>query len=58
MKKNGVLPSAIHFASCGAHGMTAGRNIWGAENPGKMVAALKAVIHGGESPEIAAKLLD
>jgi class I fructose-bisphosphate aldolase len=38
--------------------MTAGRNIWQAADPGKMVAALKAVIHGGDSPEVAAKLLD
>jgi len=38
--------------------MTAGRNIWQADDPGKMVAALKAVIHGGDSPEVAAKLLD
>jgi class I fructose-bisphosphate aldolase len=53
-----VLKQAASVIEAGAHGMTAGRNIWGAEDPGKMVAALKAIIHGGESPEIAAKLLD
>jgi len=53
-----VLKQAASVIEAGAHGMTAGRNIWGAENPGKMVAALKATIHGGDSPEIAAKLLD
>ena len=53
-----VLKQAASVIEAGAHGMTAGRNIWGAENPGKMVAALKAIIHGGDSPEIAAKLLD
>jgi len=53
-----VLKQAASVVEAGAHGMTAGRNIWQAEDPGKMVAALKAVIHGGDSPEIAAKLLD
>jgi len=53
-----VLKQAASVIEAGAHGMTAGRNIWGAEDPAKMVLALKAIIHGGESPEIAAKLLD
>ena len=53
-----VLKQAASVVEAGAHGMTAGRNIWQAPDPGKMVAALKAIIHGGESPEVAAKLLD
>ena len=46
-----VLKQATSVVEAGAHGMTAGRNIWQAPDPGKMVAALKAVIHGGDSPE-------
>jgi class I fructose-bisphosphate aldolase len=53
-----VLKQAASVVEAGAHGMTAGRNIWQAPDPGKMVAALKAIIHGGDSPEVAAKLLD
>jgi len=53
-----VLKQAASVVEAGAHGMTAGRNIWQAPDPGKMVAALKAVIHGGDTPEVAAKLLD
>ena len=45
-----VLKQAASVVEAGAHGMTAGRNIWGAEDPGKMVAALKAVIHGERQP--------
>ena len=53
-----AIKQAASVVEAGAHGMTAGRNIWQAPDPGKMVAALKAVIHGGESPDVAAKLLD
>ncbi|OBB33544.1 fructose-bisphosphate aldolase [Mycolicibacterium peregrinum] len=53
-----VLKQAASVVEAGGHGMTCGRNIWQAENPAKMVSALKAVIHGGESPEVAAKILD
>ncbi|MGB8384560.1 MAG: hypothetical protein WCG47_25530 [Dermatophilaceae bacterium] len=53
-----VLTQAASVVDAGAHGMTCGRNIWQAADPGKMVEALKAVIHGGDSPEVAAKLLD
>jgi class I fructose-bisphosphate aldolase len=52
-----VLKQAASVVEAGGHGMTCGRNVWQAENPGRMVAALKAVIHGGDSPEVAAKLL-
>jgi class I fructose-bisphosphate aldolase len=53
-----VLKQAASVVEAGAHGMTAGRNIWQAPDPAKMVNALKAVIHGGDSPDVAAKLLD
>jgi class I fructose-bisphosphate aldolase len=53
-----VLKQAASVVEAGGHGMTAGRNIWQAPEPGKMVSALKAVIHGGDSPDVAAKLLD
>ena len=53
-----VLKQAASVVEAGGHGMTCGRNVWQAEHPGRMVAALKAVIHGGDSPEVAAKLLD
>jgi fructose-bisphosphate aldolase, class I len=53
-----VLKQAASVVEAGGHGMTAGRNIWQAPDPGKMVSALKAVIHGGDSPDVAAKLLD
>ncbi|OKH67652.1 fructose-bisphosphate aldolase [Mycobacterium sp. SWH-M5] len=53
-----VLKQAASVIEAGGHGMTAGRNIWQAKDPAKMVNALRAVIHGGDTPEVAAKLLD
>jgi class I fructose-bisphosphate aldolase len=52
-----VLRQAASVVEAGGHGVTSGRNVWGAADPGKMVRALRAVVHEGESPEIAAKLL-
>lgn len=52
-----VLEQAAAVVEAGGHGMTCGRNVWQAEHPGRMVAALKAVIHGGASPAEAEKLL-
>ncbi|UNX55389.1 hypothetical protein MF406_03725 [Georgenia sp. TF02-10] len=52
-----VLEQAAAVVEAGGRGMTCGRNVWQAQHPGKMVAALKAVIHGGETPSEAAKLL-
>lgn len=52
-----VLQQAASVVAAGGHGVTAGRNIWGAADPGKMIAALRAVVHEGERPEVAAKLL-
>ena len=53
-----VLRQAASVIEAGGHGVTTGRNVWGAADPGKMVTALRAVVHDGERPEIAAKLLD
>ncbi|MBP8918302.1 MAG: hypothetical protein KBG85_01200 [Micropruina sp.] len=52
-----VLNQAAAVMDAGGAGMTAGRNIWGADDPGAMVHALKAVIHDGADPGEAAKLL-
>ena len=48
---------AAAVVEAGGHGMTAGRNVWGAQDPAKMVRALKAVIHDGVSPADAEKIL-
>ncbi len=53
-----VLNQAAAVMDAGGAGMTAGRNIWGAPDPTKMVLALKAVIHGGMNPGEALKILD
>lgn len=52
-----VLEQAAAVMEAGGVGMTCGRNIWKAEDPGAMVHALKAVVHDGASPTEAAKLL-
>ncbi|MFT4296136.1 MAG: hypothetical protein QM582_12070, partial [Micropruina sp.] len=53
-----VLNQAAAVMDAGAAGMTTGRNIWGAEDPAKMVRALKAIVHEGATVDAAAKLLD
>lgn len=52
-----VLNQAAAVMDAGGAGMTAGRNIWGADDPAGMVRALKAVIHDGANPGDALKLL-
>lgn len=52
-----VLEQAAAVIAAGGRGMTCGRNIWSAADPGRMVLALKAVIHDGQSPSDALKLL-
>lgn len=52
-----ALRQAASVVEAGGYGVTAGRNVWGAADPGKMVSALRAVVHDGERPETAAKLL-
>lgn len=52
-----VLEQAAAVMEAGGVGMTCGRNIWKAEDPAKMVRALKAVVHEGQTPSEAVKLL-
>ncbi len=52
-----VLEQAAAVIEAGGHGMTCGRNVWQAEDPRKMVEALRSVIHDGASPSEAEKLL-
>ena len=51
-----VLEQAAAVIEAGGHGVTAGRNVWQAPDPGLMVRALKAVIHEGATPAEAEKL--
>jgi class I fructose-bisphosphate aldolase/fructose-bisphosphate aldolase/2-amino-3,7-dideoxy-D-threo-hept-6-ulosonate synthase len=52
------LLQGIHDAiSAGAIGIAIGRNIWNRERPGRMVAALGEIIHGGGSVEAAMREL-
>ena len=46
-----VLEQAAAVIEAGGHGMTCGRNVWQAEDPRKMVEALRSVIHDGASPD-------
>ncbi|GAA2404124.1 2-amino-3,7-dideoxy-D-threo-hept-6-ulosonate synthase [Actinomadura vinacea] len=52
-----VLRQAASVVAAGGHGVTFGRNVWGADDPGRMVSALRAVVHDGLDPEKAAELL-
>ncbi|MDO4259482.1 MAG: hypothetical protein Q4C87_08180 [Actinomycetaceae bacterium] len=52
-----VLEQAAAVMEAGGVGLTCGRNIWGAEDPAKMVRALRAVVHDGKTPTDAAELL-
>jgi class I fructose-bisphosphate aldolase len=53
--KTDSLPEALRVASgvmaSGAKGMTVGRNIWGFPKVAQALAAFKAVIHDGATPE-------
>lgn len=53
-----VLEQAAAVMEAGGVGMTCGRNIWQAEDPARMVRALRAVVHDGVAPSEAVKLLD
>jgi DhnA family fructose-bisphosphate aldolase class Ia len=52
-----ILQMARDAMDCGAAGIAIGRNIWQHPQPKKMAAALHAIVHGGESAEMAARLL-
>ncbi len=53
----GLLQMVRDAIDGGAVGITIGRNIWGHERPGRMVAAMAAVIHEGASVEAAMREL-
>ena len=44
-----LLTMVYNAVQAGAVGCAVGRNVWGADDPAKMTAALAAVIHGGAS---------
>lgn len=52
-----VLEMAEKVMQAGAAGLTFGRNVWGAEDPAKMITALRAIVHEGVSASVAAKHL-
>lgn len=52
-----VLGMVNEAMEAGARGVIFGRNIWQHESPGKMVEAIKAIVHGGASVEAALDML-
>jgi len=53
----GTLQTVKDSLDAGGSGVAMGRNVFQAEDPSKMVAAVNAVIHGGKSIDDAMKLL-
>lgn len=53
-----VLQAVMGAVESGAAGVAMGRNIWGHESPGRMAAAVAAILHGGASLETALRELD
>ena len=51
-----VFKMTYHAISAGAKGITYGRNVWQADDPVKVIAALKMIIHHGASVDEAMKL--
>jgi DhnA family fructose-bisphosphate aldolase class Ia len=52
-----LLIMTFEALTAGAVGVAFGRNIWQHRTPGKLVQALRAVVHDGAKPEQAARLL-
>ena len=42
-----LLSAAREAMASGAAGVAFGRNVWGADDPGKVVSALRDIVHGG-----------
>jgi fructose-bisphosphate aldolase/2-amino-3,7-dideoxy-D-threo-hept-6-ulosonate synthase len=42
-----LLTAAREAMASGAAGVAFGRNVWGADDPGKVVSALRDIVHGG-----------
>lgn len=53
----GVLQSIKDSIDAGGAGVAMGRNVFQADDPSKMVAAVNAVLHGGKSVDEAMKIL-
>lgn len=53
-----VLEEVAGAMAAGARGVAIGRNIWAHEHPGRMVAALGAIIHGGATVDEAMRELE
>jgi class I fructose-bisphosphate aldolase/fructose-bisphosphate aldolase/2-amino-3,7-dideoxy-D-threo-hept-6-ulosonate synthase len=51
--ERGMLQGIHDAMEAGAIGIAIGRNIWNRERPGRMVAALGEIIHGGASVDVA-----
>jgi DhnA family fructose-bisphosphate aldolase class Ia len=58
MTSEQLLTMVYNAVKAGAVGCAVGRNVWGADDPTKMTAALAAVIHGGASVADALRLLN
>jgi len=54
----GVLEDIKHAMDAGAKGTTIGRNIWEAEAPERVIAALAAIVHEGATVDQAARHLE
>ncbi|MFJ6280729.1 MULTISPECIES: class I fructose-bisphosphate aldolase [Arthrobacter] len=52
-----VLEMAESVMQAGAAGLTFGRNVWGAEDPAKIITALRAIVHDGATAAVASKHL-
>lgn len=52
-----VLEMAESVMQAGAAGLTFGRNVWGAEEPAKIITALRAIVHDGATAAVASKHL-
>lgn len=52
-----VLEMAEKVMQAGAAGLTFGRNVWGANDPTRMITALRAIVHEGVPASVAVKHL-
>jgi DhnA family fructose-bisphosphate aldolase class Ia len=57
MSTEQLLTMVYNAIQAGAAGCAVGRNLWGAENPVKMTAAVAAIVHGGATVAEALKVL-
>jgi DhnA family fructose-bisphosphate aldolase class Ia len=58
MTSEQLLTMVYNAVRAGAVGCAVGRNVWGADNPAKMSAALASIIHGGAGVDEALALLN